>query len=234
MGGDDDSPSSSAKKEPEKRISSELRQSPEEPSEAKQHAEELEKLRAALSEEHERAEDYLNKLRYLQADYENYRKRAQREIGEVIMIGQERLILELLGIVDELELAVRAGDRTENKQALIDGVKVTLKKLFDLLRNEGVEIIEAAGKPFDPELHEVVSTIPLKDCQKPSVLEEIRKGFTMKGKVIRPSVVTVATPASPLQVREKKATPLTVAGEPKTLSIKEKEKKLVERKGEGE
>jgi len=234
MGGDDDSPSSSATKEPEKRISSELRQSPEEPDEGKQLAEELSKMKAALSEEHDKAEDYLNKLRYLQADFENYRKRAQREIGEAVMIGQERLILGLLSILDELELAVRAGDRTENKQALMDGVKVTLRKLFDLLRSEGVVIIEATGKPFDPELHEVVSTIPRKDCQKPLIVEEVRKGFIMKGKVIRPSVVIVATPASPLKVREEKPTPLTVAGEPKTLSIKEKEKKLGERKGEGE
>jgi len=134
--------------------------------------------------------------------------------------------------VDELELAVRAGDSTENKQALMEGVKVTLRKLFELLQSEGVVTIEATGKPFDPELHEVVSTIPRKDCQKPLVLEEIRKGFIMKGKVIRPSVVTVATPASPLQVKEKKPTPLTVAGETKTLSINEK--KTGERIGEGE
>jgi len=228
MGVDDISPSSSATKEPEKRIS----KSTEEPAEGKQNADELSRLKAALSEERDRAEDYLNKLRYLQADFENYRKRAQREMGEVAMIGQERLILGLLGIVDELELAVRAGDSTENKQALMEGVKVTLRKLFELLQSEGVVTIEATGKPFDPELHEVVSTIPRKDCQKPLVLEEIRKGFIMKGKVIRPSVVTVATPASPLQVKEKKPTPLTVAGETKTLSINEK--KTGERIGEGE
>jgi len=197
-------------------------------------AEELSKVKAALSEEHDKAEDYLNKLRYLQADFENYRKRAQREMDEVTMIGQERMILGLLGILDELELAVRAGDRTENKQALMEGVKVTLRKLFDLLRNEGVVMIEATGKPFDPELHEVVSTIPRKDCQRPLVVEEVRKGFTMKGKVIRPSVVIVATPASPLQVREEKPTPMTVSGEARTLSIKEKEKRSSERKGEVE
>jgi len=219
MGDDDNSPSSSATKEPEKRIL----KSPEEV-EGKLNAEELSKLKEALSEEHDRAEDYLNKLRYLQADFENYRKRAQRDIGEAAMLGQERLILGLLGISDELELAVRAGDKTENKQALLEGVKVTLKKLFDLLRSEGVVAIEAIGMPFDPELHEVVATIPRKDCQKPMILEEVRKGFIMKGKVIRPSVVTVATPASPLQVKEKEATPLTVAGEPKALSIMEKEK----------
>jgi len=234
VGGEDNSPSSSATKEPEKRISPELGQSPKDAAEDKQNVEEFSKLKAALLEERNRAEDYLNKLRYLQADFENYRKRAQREIEEVAMIGQERLVLGLLGIWDELDLALRAGDRTENKQALMEGVRVTLRKLSDLLRSEGVVTIEATGKPFDPELHEVVSTIPRKDCQKPLVLEEIRKGFIMKGRVIRPSVVTVATPTSPLQVKEEKPTPLTVAGEPKTLSIKEKEKKTSERKSEGE
>jgi len=226
MGDDDISPSSSATKEPEKRIL----KSPEEPAEGKENAEEISKLKEALSEERDRAEDYLNKLRYLQADFENYRKRAQREIGEAAMLGQERLILGLLGISDELELAVRAGDKTENKQALLEGVNVTLKKLFDLLHGEGVVAIEAIGMPFDPELHEVVATIPRKDCLKPTILEEVRKGFIMKGKVIRPSVVTVATPASPLQVKEERATPLTVAGEPKTLSIMGKEEKCTKGK----
>jgi molecular chaperone GrpE len=196
--------------------------------------EELDELRRALADEHERAVDYLNKMRYLQADFENYRRRAQKEIEETALTSKEEVILSLLSISDELELAVRAGERTDDKKALMDGVKITLKKLYDLLRSQGVAVIETAGKPFDPKLHEAVSTVPRAGCRAPSIAEEIRKGFTMKGKVIRPSVVTVATPASPLQVREDKATPLVVAEGRKPLTIKGKEEPVVkEKKGEG-
>jgi len=215
-----DSSSSSAEN-----VQKEPSEAPKEATEGEQiesMAEELEKLKTVLADEQKKADAYLNKLRYLQADFENYRKRAQRETEEAAQFNKEKLILSLLSILDELELAVQAGEKTENKDALIVGVKVTLKKLYDLLKNEGVATIEAAGKPFDPRLHEVVSTVPRQDCRTPSIIEEVRKGFTIKGKVIRPSVVTVATPVNPMQVKEEKVTSLKVVEEDEHMKVKEK------------
>ncbi|MGQ9514182.1 MAG: nucleotide exchange factor GrpE [Thermoproteota archaeon] len=193
--------------------------------------EEQEKLRASLLEERKRADDYLNRLKYLQADFENYRKRIKRDIDEAVQFGKEKLILNLLNIVDELELAVQAGEKTENKEAITEGVKVTLRKLYDLLRSEGVTTIETIGKPFDPRLHDAVSTAPKLGCQTPIVLEEIRKGFIMYGKVIRPSIVTVATPASLLKTKEE-MTPLMVTKESKPLMVDDEQKVKCCDKGE--
>jgi molecular chaperone GrpE len=193
-------------------------------------AQEVEDLKTALANERRRADDYLNKLRYLQADFENYRKRAQREAGEAAQFEREQLMLSLLSILDELELAIQAGERTDNKDALLVGVRVTLRKFTDLLKKEGVTTIEAAGKPFDPRLHEAISTVPRKDCKTPSIMEEIRKGFMMEGKVIRPSIVTVATPVSPMQIREERATALKTMEGDKPLTTKEREKPAVAKK----
>ncbi len=199
---------------------------------AESSSEELEKLKASLLEERKRAEDYLNRLMYLQADFENYRKRVNRDIENAALLSKEKLVLNLLNVVDELELAVRAGEKTENKEALTEGVKVTLKKLYDLLRSEGVVTIEAVGKPFDPKLHEATSTTPKMGCKTPTVSEEIRKGFVMDGRVIRPSIVTVETPAGPIQTTEE--SPLTVAESSKQLMVKENEKPIVSIKVKGD
>ncbi|MBO3803422.1 MAG: nucleotide exchange factor GrpE [Candidatus Brockarchaeota archaeon] len=191
-----------------------------------------EELEASLLEERRKSEDYLKRLMYLQADFENYRRRVEKDIENAALLSKEKLILNLLGIVDELELAVRAGEKTDNKDAITEGVKVTLKKFYDLLRSEGVETIDAVGKPFDPKLHEAASTTPKEGCKTPVVSEEIRKGFVMDGKVIRPSIVTVETPAAPLQTVEK--SPLAVAGEGERSMVKGNERPAVQVKVKGD
>jgi len=153
---------------------------------------EVESLRKALKEEQEKANGYLNRLKYLQADFENFQKRTQKEMENLRKYGSQGLILELLTIVDELEYAVRAGACSDDKETITKGVEMTLKKMCEILEREGVSSIDAVGKPFDPTKHEAVEKVPTKDYKEGIVIEEVRKGFMFKGQVIRPSLVKVS------------------------------------------
>lgn len=151
------------------------------------------KLKKALEEEREKSNDYLNRLKYLQADFDNYRKRIEKEIHEATQVSKERLVLNLLNVIDELELAIRSGRETENKQALLEGIEMTLKKMLTALGQEGLVKIEAFGKSYDPKMHEVVMKMPTKNKDENIVVEEVRTGYILKDKVIRPSIVKITT-----------------------------------------
>ncbi|MGA2680723.1 MAG: nucleotide exchange factor GrpE [Candidatus Bathyarchaeia archaeon] len=153
----------------------------------------IERLEQQLDCERKRAEDYLSRLKYLQADLENLKKRFERETEQVKNYCNERLIINLLDIVDELELAVENGEISTSPDALIEGVEMTLKKLRKVLEQEGVSPIEnPEGKVFDPSRHNAVAAEQRDDVTDGTVLEEIRKGYVMRGKVLRPSIVKVA------------------------------------------
>lgn len=151
-----------------------------------------------LEAEKKRSEDYLTRLTYLQADIENLKRRFDREIEQVRTFGNERLIMQLLDVVDELELALKIGrSNSETAQPLLEGVGMTLKKLKKALEQEGVSSIEhTSGKPFNPSLHNAVETVERDDIDACTVVEEIRKGYTMKGKVLRPTIVKVSVKPS--------------------------------------
>jgi molecular chaperone GrpE len=146
-----------------------------------------------LESEKKRSEDYLNRLRYMQADLENFKKRSEREAEQIKNFCTERMVIELLDVVDELELAVKNGEISTSPDALLEGVEMTLKKLRKVLEQEGVTPIEnAEGKIFDPSKHNAAVAEENGDVAEGTILEEIRKGYMMKGKVIRPTIVKVA------------------------------------------
>jgi len=151
-------------------------------------AEELESL---LEAEKRRSQDYLSRLKYLQADFENLRKRCDREVQQASQYSNERIVISLLDVVDELELAIKTAQEANSAQALIVGVQMTLKHLRKVLEQEGVTPIEAIGKPFDPSRHNAISAEERDGVNDCDVIEEVRKGYMMKGKVIRPSIVKV-------------------------------------------
>ncbi|MGQ9718332.1 MAG: nucleotide exchange factor GrpE [Nitrososphaerales archaeon] len=153
---------------------------------------EIDKLRKALEEEHNRAEEYLNRLKYLQADFENFQKRANREILDLVKYGNERLIIKLLSVIDDLERAIKSGKESDGKEALLNGIGIILKELVDILKKEGLDKIDAIGKSFDPNLHEAIEYIETKDCPENTIVEEIRNGYLLNGRLIRPSMVKVA------------------------------------------
>jgi molecular chaperone GrpE len=152
----------------------------------------IEDLERQLQAEKKRSEDYLTRLKYLQADFENFRKRCDRQIQTVKDNENERLVIQLLEVVDELELAVKNAQANDLAQALIEGVKMTLKRLRKILEQEGVFPIECKETLFDPTKHSAVSAEERDNIENCIVTEEIRKGYMMKEKVVRPSIVKVA------------------------------------------
>jgi len=159
---------------------------------------EKELLESRLKEAEEKNVDYLNQLMYLKADYENFSKRTEREIERISKYGNERLIIELLGILDELELASAASENDSVSEDVKRGIRMILEKFREILGREGLTVIESENKKFDPEMHQAISKEYSKKHEEGIVLKEIRKGYFLKGKVIRPSTVVVSSSKSNL------------------------------------
>ena len=168
---------------------------PKKPTEdiAEQITTEKKDLEQHLATEKKRSEDYLSRLKYMQADFENLRNRCDRQIQQTAAYSNERIVIQLLDVVDELELAVKTAQATNSAPTLIEGVQMTLKRLRKVLEQEGVTPIEAKDKPFDPSKHNAIAAEEREDVENCVVIEEMRKGYMMKEKTIRPSVVKVAT-----------------------------------------
>ncbi|MGA3192279.1 MAG: nucleotide exchange factor GrpE [Candidatus Bathyarchaeia archaeon] len=171
----------------------------EEQEEQPKSDEQIESLKEAVETEKRRSEDYLTQLKYAQADIENLKKRFDRQVSEVRQYANERLVIELLDVVDELELAIKSGRSSGSAEALIQGVELTLKKLRKILENEGVVPIKCVGEAFDPSKHSAVAKIEKEGVEGCKIVEEVRKGYTMREKVIRPSIVKVVVKPSKSQ-----------------------------------
>ncbi|MBI3858640.1 MAG: nucleotide exchange factor GrpE [Thaumarchaeota archaeon] len=155
----------------------------------------------ALNAERKKYEESLLRLKYLQADFENYRKRAEREMTEAEEASARSVAVKLLGVMDELELAMEHSKGTEGSE-LGEGVSMVYKKLNGVLESLGLRRIECVGKPFDPAYHEAVEKVE-GTGKEDTVVQEVRSGFTFRGQVIRPSMVKVEL-ARPKVVREEK------------------------------
>ena len=133
---------------------------------------------------------YLDLAQRVQADFENYRKRAAREQERLVAHAHERLVRELLPILDDLERALEAAERHEEAQ-LVEGVKLVEQSLRGALRKEGLAEIETDGA-FDPHVHEALLTQPSDDAESGSVLEVVQRGYRVGDRVVRPAKVIVA------------------------------------------
>jgi molecular chaperone GrpE len=152
---------------------------------------EVAELEAKLKEEREKAEMYLNQLKYARADLVNLRKQMQKRIDEEVDRGTQRIMMRLLPIVEEFDLAIEAA-REAGENSLLEGVEMVRRKLEKMLDSEGVSPIEALGRAFDPHLHEAVLEVETDEHEDGTVVEEIRRGYLYKGRVLRASMVKVA------------------------------------------
>jgi molecular chaperone GrpE len=139
----------------------------------------------------DRAEEYLEDLRRLKAEFENYRKRVLKEQTRAVDLAAEPVMAKLLEVLDEFELALMAAERTPDFERFVRGVEMVFAKLTDVLRSEGLERIEAEGKPFDPARHEALLQSEGEGEGEPYVADVLRPGYTLKGRVIRPAGVKV-------------------------------------------
>ena len=142
-------------------------------------------------------DEYLDLLQRVQADFENYRKRAARDQERLVAHAHERLVRELLPVLDDLERALEAAERNE-EATLVEGVTLVQKALRQALAREGLAEIPTEGA-FDPHVHEALLTQPSADAEPGSVLEVVQRGYRLGDKVVRPARVIVAS--EPSEVR---------------------------------
>jgi molecular chaperone GrpE len=160
--------------------------------EAQAEAEEEDAIAADLARARAEAESYLDDLRRLQADFENYRKRTLREQTARTASASQALVARLLPVLDNFELAVSAAERSRDFDRMLKGVEMVLGALREVLEGEGLVKIEAEGKPFDPERHEAVIAVEQEDSEPGMVVDIVRAGYELGGKVLRPAMVKVA------------------------------------------
>lgn len=150
--------------------------------EQKENVEDLKKEIAELKDKYLR----------LYADFENYKRLSAKNKAELIKYSNEELIRELLSVIDHLELALQHSANIENSSALAEGVQMTLKEIKTILEKFGLTVIEALGKPFDPVFHHAISQVESEETDENIVVSEFRKGYMLKDKVLRASLVGIS------------------------------------------
>lgn len=156
-------------------------------------AQEIEDLRTKAAER----DDMLDRLTRLRAEFSNYQKRQERERERWTEETRRSFGLHMLSVVDDLELALDAGERSPDPQALLRGVEMIHGKLLAALRAEGIVPFEALGKPYDPVCHEGVAQLERPDVPEKTVVEVIRRGYTLGERLLRPARVVVAKGGKP-------------------------------------
>ncbi len=169
----------------------------EEPGDHHEHNESLsdreQKLLEELDQVKQEAEENYNRFLRAQADFDNYRRRTVKEKEEMNKYASLRLIEALLPVVDNFERAIEAGKNQTDQDALMEGIHMVFRQLMQVLEQEEVKVIEAVGKPFDPNYHQAVMQVESEKHESGVVVEEFQKGYIMKDRVIRPSMVKVSS-----------------------------------------
>jgi len=154
----------------------------------------------ALKQKAEQAEYYMDRYQRARADYINLQNRVERNRQAWTELAIRDLALALLGVLDHLQLALNAEAQDQNLEAFVEGVRLIEKQLYKVLADHQIEPIKAEGEEFDPQYHEAVLQEYVEDGSANVVLEELQRGFTLCGKVLRPSKVKVSarreTPAA--------------------------------------
>jgi len=151
----------------------------------------VEELKHELETEKKHNDELLTRLKYMQADLENYRKRMDKELTEARESSVRSLLVGLLVVQDEMDLAAKHSEEGAQSGDVKEGVEMVRKKLASVLESAGVERIDCVGTPFDPSLHEAVEKVQGDSPGEDTVVEEVRPGFTFKGRLLRPSMVKV-------------------------------------------
>ena len=150
----------------------------------------VEELRGRVAEAEAKRDEYLSDLQRLAADFDNYRKRALRDQEALVARAHERLVRELLPILDDLERALDAAE-VHDEATVVEGVRLVQRALLSSLEREGLAVIEADGA-FDPHVHEALLAQPGEGAEPGSVLQVVQKGYRLGDKVLRPARVVVA------------------------------------------
>jgi len=146
-----------------------------------------------LKADAEKAAEFADKILRLQADFENTRKRMDRDKQEFVKFANEGIILELLNILDDLERTVNLAEtHKDSPEVFLKGIEMILAHLYEMLKEYGVKPIDAEGKIFDPHCHEALMQVENKDLPEHTIVEELQKGYKLNDRVIRTAKVKVS------------------------------------------
>lgn len=149
-------------------------------------------LKDRLDKKEAEAAEYLDTLKRVQAEMENFRKRMVKEQEQITQYAAQTVILELLPVIDNLERAIDTARDEGEGTKLLEGVELIYSQLKGILERECVEVIDPVDEPFDPQHHEAVMQIESDGHEENTVVEVMQKGYILKGRLLRPAMVVVA------------------------------------------
>jgi molecular chaperone GrpE len=153
----------------------------------------IEKLTGELDAARKEGEEYLTALQRERAEFQNFRRRTSEERLRELGLAGEDLIRKVLAVADDFDRAIEARPQSIAHDPWFDGIAAIDRKLRQLLESEGVTAIDAAaGKPFDPREHEAIANVPGTGREEGAIVEEVRRGYRLRDRVIRPALVAVA------------------------------------------
>ncbi|WP_066156181.1 nucleotide exchange factor GrpE [Halalkalibacter krulwichiae] len=160
---------------------------------AEEISEEAEQTEELSTEESHQAEvtELNNRLLRVQADYDNFRRRSREEKESAAKYRSQTVIEALLPVIDNFERALLVKPETEEAKALLQGMEMVYRQFQEALKSEGVEVIETVGQTFDPHLHQAVMQVEEEGFESNQIVEELQKGYKLKDRVVRPSMVKV-------------------------------------------
>lgn len=173
---------------------------------AETSTDELEKLRQDLESVRKAKDEVFDRLQRVYADYANFQKRVPKNIADSVTYEKERFIRSFLPILDNLDRTLREAPSVQNVEAVIKGVQIIHDQMLSILKSHGVEPMATVNERFDPERHEAMLRRSEPDKEDDIVLEEFQKGYTLSGRVIRPSRVAINKVQTPPEEREKVGT----------------------------
>jgi len=153
----------------------------------------VEELQSALAEKTEKFNELNDKYLRLAAEFDNFKRLAQRDQRDQIRFGNEQLLKELLPVVDNLERAIKASREGGSSDILIQGVDLTLKQLAGALTRFHVKPVETVGQPFDPATHQAVTSIASAKVPERHVVDEFQRGYLLHDRILRAAMVSVST-----------------------------------------
>ena len=166
--------------------------------EAAVEADPLDDLNAKLEEALAQLEGYRDQALRAEAEMQNVRRRAERDVANAHKFALEKFLGKLVSVVDSLEKAIESAEQADRTgDPIVEGVQLCLKLLLDLLEKENVRVLDPVGEPFDPQYHEAMSMIENPDVEPNSVVLVVQKGYVLNDRLVRPAMVMVAKGESP-------------------------------------
>lgn len=145
-----------------------------------------------------KAEDYWDQLLRLQAEFVNFRKRAEKEKADAIRFGRDSMIEHMVALLDVMDQALKHAESSSDAKSLKQGFQMVVSEFLRLLKAEGLEPLQTRGAAFDPHVHEAVEQVPTEDdAENNLVLEEVQKGYNLNGRLLRPARVKVGKKVEP-------------------------------------